>query len=146
MRIIIYLIISFALATKLSAENNYYLMLKNNKVNVRYGPSFEYPIKFVYKKKFFPVKIIDRKENFRRIIDHKKNSGWIHISQLQKSKSIITLKETSMFKKSSKFSRPIVKIEEGRLLLIKKCDKFWCKVISGEYSGWIETKEVWGRN
>ena len=146
MRIIIYLIILFVLPTKLSAENNYYLMLKNNKVNVRYGPSFEYPIKFVYKKKFFPVKIIDRKENFRRIIDHKKNSGWIHISQLQKSKSIITLKETSMFKKSSKFSRPIVKIEEGRLLLIKKCDKFWCKVISGEYSGWIETKEVWGRN
>lgn len=146
MRIIIYLIILFALPTKLSAENNYYLMLKNNKVNVRYGPSFEYPIKFVYKKKFFPVKIIDKKENFRRIIDHKKNSGWIHISQLQKSKSIITLKETSMFKKSSKFSRPIVKIEEGRLLLIKKCDKFWCKVISGEYSGWIETKEVWGRN
>ena len=66
-------------------------MLKNDKVNVRYGPSFDYPIKFIYKKKFLPVEIIDKKENFRRIIDHKKNSGWIHISQLQKSKSLVAL-------------------------------------------------------
>ena len=59
-------------------------MLKNNKVNVRYGPSFDYPIKYVYKKKFLPVKVIDKKENFRRIIELKSNSGWIHISQLKK--------------------------------------------------------------
>ena len=28
-----------------------FVMLKNNKVNVRYGPSFEYPIKYMYIKK-----------------------------------------------------------------------------------------------
>ena len=33
------------------------------------------------------VKVIDKKENFRRVIDHKKNSGWIHVSQLKKSNS-----------------------------------------------------------
>ena len=84
-------------------------MLKNDKVNVRYGPSFDYPIKFIYKKKFLPVEIIDKKENFRSIIDHKKNSGWIHISQLQKSKSLVTLKDTNMFKKASKFSNQLQK-------------------------------------
>ena len=68
-----------------SKENNYFLMLKNNKVNVRYGPSLNSQIKFIYKKAFLPVKIIDKKENFRRIIDHKKNSGWIHWTQLKKS-------------------------------------------------------------
>ena len=31
-----------------------FLSLKKNKVNVRYGPSFESPIKFVYKKKDLP--------------------------------------------------------------------------------------------
>ena len=54
-------------------ENNYFLMLKNKKVNVRYGPSFDYPIKYVYRKIELPLKVIDKKENFRRIIDHKKN-------------------------------------------------------------------------
>ena len=124
---------------------NFFLMLKNDKVKVRYGPSFDYPIKFIYKKKFLPVEIIDKKENFRRIIDHKKNSGWIHISQLQKSKSLVTLKDTNMFKKASKFSKPIAKIKGCRLLIIKKCEKKWCKIQTDEYSGWIENKDLWGR-
>ena len=105
--------------TSVLAETNYFLMLKNNKVNVRYGPSFDYPIKYVYKKKFLPVKVIDKKENFRRIIDHKKNSGWIHRSQLKKSKSLIVLEDKLIFKNNSKFSEPLVKIKKGRLLLVK---------------------------
>ena len=64
-------------------ENLKFLSLKNEKVNVRYGPGFDFPIKFIYVKKYLPVKIIDTKENFRRIIDHKKNSGWIHVTQLR---------------------------------------------------------------
>tara|TARA_B100000989_G_scaffold221355_1_gene169074 strand:+ start:1557 stop:1922 length:366 start_codon:yes stop_codon:yes gene_type:complete len=120
-------------------------MLKNSKVNVRYGPSFDYPIKFIYKKKFLPVKIIDRKENFRKIIDHKMNSGWIHISQLKKVKSLITLQEQFMFQKPSKFSKPVAKLEPGRLLLIKKCEESWCKVFSENTLGWIELNEIWGK-
>ena len=65
-----------------------FLSLKKNKVNVRYGPSFESPIKYIYKKINLPIKQIDKKENWRRIIDSKNNSGWIHWSQL---KSIILL-------------------------------------------------------
>ena len=76
-----------------------FISLKKNKVNVRYGPSFEFPIKYVYKKIDFPIKQIDKKENFRRIIDIKNNSGWIHISQLKKINSVITLKDKIMFKK-----------------------------------------------
>ena len=126
-------------------ENDYFLMLKNSKVNVRYGPSLDYPIKFVYKKKFLPIKVIDKKENFRRIIDHKKNSGWIHVSQLKKINSVIAMKEKIIFKKSTIFSEPIVKVKKGRLLIIKRCEKNWCKVNSGKYQGWIDTRYLWGK-
>ena len=61
-----------------SEENNYFVSLKKDKVYVRYGPGKNYPIKYIYKKKFLSIKVIDKKDNFRRIIDHKKNSGWIH--------------------------------------------------------------------
>ena len=98
------------------------------------------------KKKFLPVEIIDKKENFRRIIDHKKNSGWIHISQLQKVKSVITLNDINIFKKPSKFSKPVVKAKTGRLLLVKKCERSWCKIETGKYSGWVEVRNLWGRN
>ena len=36
-----------------NADENYFLSLKYNKVNVRYGPGLDYPIKFVYLKKKF---------------------------------------------------------------------------------------------
>ena len=124
----------------------HYLMLKNNTVNVRYGPSFEYPIKYIYKKKFLPLQVIDKKENFRKVIDHMKNSGWIHISQLKKAESVVIIEEQILFSKASKFSKPIAKLGKGRLLVIKKCKKNWCKANTENYWGWIEVNNVWGRN
>ena len=56
-------------------------------MNVRAGPSKEYPIKFIYKKKYLPVKILDKSETWRKIRDFENNSGWIHVSQLSKKKS-----------------------------------------------------------
>jgi len=131
-------------STSYSNENNYFLMLKNNKVYVRYGPSLDHPIKFIYKKKFLPVKIIDKKENFRKIIDHKKNTGWVHSVMLKKSNSLIVLENKIVFQKNSKFSKPIVKLEKGRLVIIKKCKLNWCNITTGRYKGWIQKSNVWG--
>ena len=75
-----------------------------------------------------------------------KNSGWIHISQLKKSESVVIIEEQILFSKASKFSKPTAKLEKGRLLIIKKCKKNWCKVNTGNYWGWIEVNNVWGRN
>ena len=58
--------------------------LRYDKVNLRQGPSREYPVKIFYKKKFLPVLVQDKSDNFRKIKDHENNTGWIHISQLSK--------------------------------------------------------------
>ena len=127
-------------------EGDYFLMLKYDKVNVRYGPNRDDQIKFVYKKKYLPLKIIDKKENFRKIIDHKSNSGWIHISQLKSAKSLVVLEDKIIFKKNSLYSKPLVKLEKGKLVLIKKCKKNWCKIKTNHLSGWLNTDNVWGLN
>tara|TARA_Y100000817_G_scaffold254011_1_gene206932 strand:+ start:455 stop:904 length:450 start_codon:yes stop_codon:yes gene_type:complete len=128
-----------------STETEYFLMLKNKKVNVRFGPNMNSPIKYVYKKINLPVKVIDKKENFRRIIDHKKNSGWIHISQLKKSKSLITTSKKILFNKPTKYSKPLAKLDIGRLLLTKKCNRDWCIVKTGEFTGWVSKDNIWGK-
>jgi len=140
----ILLIIFFFINTLSAKENNYYLILKNNKVNVRYGPGFDYPIKFIYNKKNLPVKVIDKKENFRRIIDFKNNSGWIHTSQLKKGIAFILLEDQILFAKPTKYSRPVLKIAKGRLLVVKKCKKNWCSVKTENNTGWIKNENVWG--
>ena len=124
--------------------NETFLSLKKDKVNVRYGPSFESPIKFIYKKINLPIKQIDKKENWRRIIDLKNNSGWIHWSQLKANNSIITLEDKILFKKPSIFSRPIAKIKKGRVIIVQKYEENWCKIKTGKFSGWIKTDKIWG--
>jgi len=143
-KIIIIILLFFFQNVAVAEQKNYFLMLKNSKVNVRYGPSFDYPVKFFYKKINLPIKVIDKKENFRRIIDHKKNSGWIHISQLRKTNSLIVLEDKILFKNNSKFSKPIIILEKGRLVLIKKCISNWCNIKTDKYRGWVQTDNVWG--
>ena len=142
--IIFFLLILFLNSNSISEEFDYFLMLKNNKVNVRFGPSLKSPIKYIYNKVNLPVKVIDKKENFRRITDHKKNSGWIHISQLKKSKSLVATSQKILFKKPTKYSKPIAKIEKGRLLIVKKCSDNWCIVKTEKFSGWISKDNIWG--
>ena len=122
-----------------------FLSLKKNKVNVRYGPSFESPIKFIYKKINLPIKQIDKKENWRRIIDFKNNSGWIHLSQLKKVNSLIPFEDKILFKKPSNFSKPIAKIKKGRVLLLIKCENNWCKIKTDQIKGWIKSENIWGK-
>ena len=123
-----------------------FLSLKKNKVNVRYGPNFNSDVKYVYKKINLPIKQIDKKENFRRIIDLKNNSGWIHISQLKKSNSIIATNDKILFKKPTSYAKPIAQIKKGRLLILQKCKKKWCKIKSDNFEGWIKNNNVWGLN
>ena len=136
--LIILLIPSFAFSQET------FLSLKKNKVNVRYGPGFNFQVKYVYNKINLPIKQIDQKENFRRIIDLKNNSGWIHVSQLKKANSIIVLEDKVLFSKPTLFSQPVAKIKSGRLLIINKCVNDWCKIKTENYSGWIKTNNIWG--
>jgi SH3-like domain-containing protein len=138
------LILVLLLISSVSSAEEIFLSLKKNKVNVRYGPSFESPIKFIYKKINLPIKQIDKKENWRRIIDQKNNSGWIHRSQLKSINSIITLDDKILFKKPSYFSKPLARIKKGRVLLIQKCENNWCKIKTENFKGWIKTDNIWG--
>ena len=142
--IILSTFIIIVFSNTIANESEYFLMLKYKEANVRYGPGFDYPIKFIYKKKYLPIKVIDKKDEFRRIIDIKNNSGWIHKTQLRKNKSFILLEDQLLFSKPTKYSKPILKISKGRLLLAKKCKKKWCKVKTEEYEGWISTGNLWG--
>ena len=137
--ILIFLFFSFHVSSE-----EIFLSLKKNKVNVRYGPSFNSPVKFVYKKINLPIKQIDKKENWRRIIDLKNNSGWIHWSQLKPTNSVISLNEKILFKKPSNFSKPLAKIQAGRVMVLQKCIDGWCKIKSENFKGWIKTDNVWG--
>ena len=141
----LFIFLSFFSSKSFSNEDIRFLSLKNNEVNLRLGPSFEYPIKLTYNKKYLPVIIIDKSETWRKIKDFDNNSGWIHISQLSKKQTAINYKNNSiLFKKATIYSKPLARLELGRLVIIKKCNLKWCKISSGNFNGWIDKNSLWG--
>ena len=127
------------------SQDEYFLTLRYDKVNLRQGPSREYPIKIFYKKKFLPVLVQDQSDNFRKVRDHENNTGWIHISQLSKKKAAIVIDDNLiMFKNPTIYSKPIVLLKKGRLSKIIKCKVEWCKAKTEKYKGWLKKESLWG--
>ena len=142
--IVLTFILVFTSVNFLSADE-YFLTLRFNNVNLRQGPSFDYPVKIFYKKKYLPVLVQDTSDNFRKIKDHENNTGWIHRSQLSKKKAaLVSGKKVVIFKSNTIFSEPLVVLEKGRLCLVSKCKKDWCKIKVDKYLGWVKKKNLWG--
>ena len=145
-KIIFFFFIFFFLVENSHGKEEYFLTLRNDKVNLRQGPSFDYPIKIIYKKKFLPVLVQDSSDNFRKIRDHENNSGWIHISQLSKKKAAINIENNLfVFKNPTIYSKPLVILNKGRLCIIRKCKNEWCKIKVDKYNGWVKMDALWGK-
>ena len=144
-RVIILTLLLISTSVNFLSAEEYFLTLHFNNVNLRQGPSFDYPIKIFYKKKYLPVLVQDTSDNFRKIKDHENNTGWIHRSQLSKKKAALTLDDkVIMFKSATIFSKPLAVLDKGRLCLISKCKGDWCKIKVEKYSGWVKKKSLWG--
>ncbi len=146
--ILIFFILKLSLvATSYSSDpDSVFLSLRNKTVNLRQGPSLDYPIKLVYKKKFLPVEITDKSGPWRKIKDIENNVGWIHVALLSKKKTAITIKDNIILNsKASIYSEPKAIIKKGRLVFVKKCKNLWCKIRTGEFRGWIPQNTLWGK-
>ena len=144
-KIIFSILILIFLINHSFSNDKYFLTLRNDIVNLRQGPSLEYPIKIFYKKKFLPVLVQESSDNFRKIRDHENNTGWIHISQLSRKKAAIVINDKLIvFNNPSIYSAPTVVLKKGRLCKILKCKKKWCKIKVSKYSGWVDKGSLWG--
>ena len=79
-----------------------YVSIKSDDVNVRVGPSTNYPILIKYIQKNFPVKIIQEHKNWRKIIDHDNNTGWIKKNLLKGDRFVIIKESLNNFRQSLK--------------------------------------------
>ena len=69
----------------LSAQDRtlpYWASLRYEKVNMRVGPSAEYPVTWVYLRQGLPVKVVRVREGWRLVEDHEGTQGWVASSQL----------------------------------------------------------------
>jgi len=136
------------LSTTLFAEKNplpRFASLKSNEINERVGPGPNYPVAWVYLKAGLPVEIIAEFDNWRKIRDKDGAEGWVHQSMLSsKRHGIIQGTETLIFSAKDLQSQPLVRLEQGVIVEILKCENDWCQVRIYDFKGWIQRACLWG--
>ena len=107
--LILSLLISFNLYAKTGSitglEIPRFVSLKSNDVNLRVGPSINYPIRLKYISQNLPVEIIDEFDVWRKTRDHEGNIGWLH-------KSLIKAAQTIELIKSRKFVKHLMTFDD----------------------------------
>ena len=123
-----------------------YVSLKSNDANIRVGPSKNYPIKIKYIKKYYPLKVLEEYEDWRKVEDFQKNFGWIHKSLISGTRTgIILSNDNNTIKLLNTLKGNIIgEIGKGNIVFLEKCKIDWCLVSSRNYKGWIDKKYIWG--
>ena len=148
--IIIFTILCFDIYAKKGPVTNLqlprFVSLKSNDVNLRVGPSINYPIELKYTQNNLPVEIIDEFDVWRKIKDSENNIGWLHKRLIKGDRFILTINKNNSTKKI--FSRPngnqIGMVEKNNILKLESCLKHWCLVSHQKIRGWLSKDFVWG--
>ena len=124
-----------------------FVSLKGNKVNLRRGPSLNYKIDWVYKRKHFPLMIVREFGHWRKVTDFENYSGWIYKDLLSGSRYIIVDKKETLLRNKASFNslgKAILKREViGKLI---NCEGLWCFIRVKNLRGYVLAAHIWGVN
>ena len=122
-----------------------FVSLKSNKVNLRRGPSLDYKIDWVYKRKHLPLMIVGEFGHWRQVTDFEGYTGWIYKDLLSGSRYIIVNKEETLLRNKAGFDslgKAILKKEViGKLI---DCKGLWCFIRIKNMRGYVLAEHVWG--
>jgi len=123
-----------------------FVSLKQKEVNLRTGPNKKHPIHWVYLNQKMPVEVIAEFRFWRQIRDWENTVGWVHKRLLTNKRRIIVLTGTHPIKTSPSYSAPVIALVEEKVIgELEKCKKDWCKINFGQFRGWMQQGQFWGR-
>ena len=101
---------------------------------------------YILVKKYYPLKVLEEYEDWRKVEDFQKNFGWIHKSLISGTRTGIVLSNDNKTIKllNTLNGYTIGEIGKGNIVFLEKCKIDWCLVSSGNYKGWIDKKYIWG--
>ena len=119
--------------------------LKSNKVNVRAGPSTDYPVAITYEVQALPVKIIAEYDNWYKIVDSEGDGGWIKKYLISNVRTVLVKQNGILYSSYKETAKPLFRVEKNVILKLKKCKQYRCKVSYDKTrNGWIDRDVIWG--
>lgn len=145
--IFLFAIIFDCFAVRQIEEKNYFASLRGSQTNVRAGPGPQYPVKFIFKARLVPIKVLSEYDNWNEIEDYEGQTGWVSQNLLTKKRSlmVLTSKEfINMHSKKNEKSRILYKLKNFVVGEYLGCEKDWCMIKISDKKGWVKSAEVFG--
>ncbi len=119
--------------------------LRADEVNLRAGPGKQYPVEWVFLRRFLPVEVVAEYGQWRKVRDADGSEGWVHESLLTGRRWVmITGAVRTLYRKPARSAAPVLRAEPGVLGRLRACRGDWCRIEIGDRTGWIARGEIWG--
>jgi SH3-like domain-containing protein len=139
-----------SLAGAASAQQNrevpYWASLRAGEVNMRVGPSSDFPISWVYKRAGLPVKVIRVNQGWRLIEDPDGARGWVVARLLTPERAALVVGKgmAELRAEGSSEGKVLWQAEPGVVGALGDCKTGWCKLSVGDRKGWVRSTRLWG--
>ena len=138
-----------AFAAPASAQDRevpYWASLRAEEVNMRVGPSPNFPIDWVYKRQGLPVKVVRVMQGWRLVQDPDGTQGWIVARLLNPERTAIVTGEgvAAMRAEPNDGARLMWNAEPGVVGKLGNCEAGWCLFDVTGREAWIRQDRLWG--
>ncbi|MDR3520262.1 MAG: SH3 domain-containing protein [Acidocella sp.] len=124
-----------------------FVSLRTDKVNVRAGPGFQYPVTWVYQRDGLPVEIIGEFDVWRQILAPDGGTGWVHMATIRPRRGfIVIVPKADLHAGQAAESGMVAMLDFGVSGVLLDCEPAsdWCKVAVGSESGYLNRADFWG--
>ncbi|MFN2100572.1 SH3 domain-containing protein [Altererythrobacter sp. MF3-039] len=127
-------------------EVPYWASMRATEVNMRVGPSADYQIDWVYKRKGMPVKVIRLREGWRLIEDVDGAQGWVVARLLTPERGALVIGEGEAEMQSEPGGSGTIRwrLAPGVVGVLGKCQGQWCELDVQGHKGWVSAERLWG--
>jgi SH3-like domain-containing protein len=127
-------------------EVPYWASIRAESVNMRVGPSVDFPIEWVYRRQGLPVKVVRLNQGWRLVEDPDGTRGWIVARLLSPDRSAIVIGEApaQMRAEPGEDGELRWRLEPGVVGRLGSCQEAWCELDVEGHRGWVPRSQLWG--
>lgn len=139
-------LVALPLKAVVASDVPYYASIRSNEANVRTGPSVKYPIRWVYQRSNWPIKVDAVFSSWRKISDINGELGWMHESLLSRNRFTLVNSEgvQEVYRLPVLTASVVMLVEKGVIAELLECKESWCHVKIDSMKGWIRSEYLWG--
>lgn len=143
---LLFVLMSLQFVDSAAADDAHYASIRRDEAYLREGPSYAHKVLWIYRRKDYPVKIIESFDAWRRIKDADGTTGWMHHTQLSDARTVVFIgfTKSTLRAEFQPTSKIVAYAEPGVVAKLKACKPAVCEVETSGVEGWVDKKNIWG--